>query len=155
LDVTARAPADLTLDLVVEIFEPDALTLLDRVSLNDASEPDPGDATRVHARLRAAARGEASTVYYVRVTAAEGRAELDPALGGYSLDVTLLADPDPQEAGGGNDLPEDATALPVDTVLSGSLATRADQDLFVLTPPGAPSATNPQVLFVEVSFDAT
>jgi hypothetical protein len=155
LDVRASAVADNGMELVVEVIDPDAITLLDRVSVTENSEPDPNDAARVTERLRAAARGEASTVYYVKVTEADGRAELDPAVGAYTLNVTLVADPDPQEVGGGNDTAATATVLAPDTATNGVVATRADQDIFVLTPPGNSSPQNPGVLIVDVAFDAT
>jgi hypothetical protein len=144
LDLQFRAPADIGLDLRVEIVAPDGLTTIDA---QNALATDDGFAVT----SRRAVTGEPGTTYFVHVYEQNGNANADTTTGTYELVVTVTPDPDVNEQNGGNDLVADATPLAPDTPITATLASAGDQDLYrVEVPPSSPG--NPRVLVVDLAF---
>lgn len=146
VDVTARAPVDIGVDLVVQLIGPDAFTVIgSRALVEEGGERG--------ARLRTGVSGAPGDVFYLRVFDESGaKAQIDEALGTYELAVEVIADPDAQEVGGRNDTI--ATATPAGTLpatFTGAIASTADQDIFQVNPPGNTSASNPRVLVVTLT----
>jgi hypothetical protein len=149
IDVTLTTPADFALALTATVIEPDGLTVVDTQPLAPAAE---GATTRL-ARLRVPGIGTTGTRHFVRIVEDTGAAsESDPALGTYELLVDVIADPDAQELGGRNDLPERATLVSGDQSFTGTVATLGDQDYFRVDPPVGTTSQNPRVLIAEVTF---
>lgn len=146
VDVRARAPEGINVDLVVELVGPDRFTVLGSRAL----AVDGGER---RARLRTGVAGTSGDVFYLRVFDQSGtKAQIDEALGTYELTIDVLADPDPQEAGGRNDTIETATlASTLPATFTGSIASFGDQDFFRVNPPGSTSVDNPRVLIVKLT----
>jgi hypothetical protein len=149
LDVTATAPQDMGVDLMLEAIGSDGVSLLQGVRLAD-------DGTQLTGRVRVGVAGSPGAQYYVRLYGESGNlANLDPATGTYSVTIDVSADPDAQEAGGRNDTSETATVVSnpgTPSTFTGSLSAANDQDFFRI-PPVTASPGNPSVLVVTVTAD--
>jgi hypothetical protein len=149
IDLTLSAPSDFALPLTVTVFEPNGLTVVDTQQLPPAAT---GATTRV-ARVRVPALGTTGTRYFIRVVEQSGTAsESDPAKGTYQLLVDVIADPDPQEAGGRNDSPERATLVVGNASFNATIATLGDQDYYRVDAPLGTSSSNPRVVIAELTF---
>ncbi len=155
IDVTIDVPAGSGVQHVATLLLPDALTVLQTAPL----AADPADATKETVRLRKAASTDPAGPYLLLVQAggdtAATDAQLDPALGQYTVNVSVLADPDANEGAGGNESVDTATTVTSGQTVTASLASFADQDVYRVTPPGGTSRNTPQVLVVTVTFDGT
>jgi hypothetical protein len=146
VDVTVDGNADSGVDPIVTIVGSDGASELLGAPLV-APQPSTG---RVGARLRSRAPGGQRV--YVVVKDDDGEdSQLDAALGGYTLTVAVLANPDGNEGASGNDDEATATAATSGVTLNAALATQADQDVYKIGSGGA-SRNAPKVLVVDVEW---
>lgn len=142
VDVTVTAPAGGSVTHLVSLVAADGLTDL-------AAAPLTAGAVAGTLSTRLRVRAESNAVTYLRVRDDDGAdADLDPAVGAYTVSITVLANPDANETEAGNDEPETATGVSSGAVITGSLATTADQDLFRIAGGGNTSVANPKVVIV-------
>jgi len=140
LDLQAqdRTPVDLRYD----VFMPDGVTPVNAGQVEDGQH----QVAALHDVLAL----EAAGTYYVRVTDAYSD-DADIEIG-YTLSVSVRDNPDSRDRGPSNDSWQDATVLQSgQTINDGYLATRADEDWYVITSPGT-SDTNPALIEVEIEF---
>lgn len=152
IDVVITAPADSGVEHVATLMLDDALTILQNEELL------PGDVPgQVTAHLRQRVTGVAGTPFLLRIEDGgddgDEDSNIDPALAGYSIVLTVLADPDVNEGAAGNDSIDTATPVTDGATLNGALASFDDADVYRITPPAGTSRTNPGVLVVTVTFD--
>jgi hypothetical protein len=145
-DVVVTANADSAVEHEALLVGPDGTSQLIGGLLDDDSVA--GSLSR---RLRVRVEGGARSYLVVRDSSGIN-ADLG-ADASYSLEVTVLGNPDGNEGATGNDTAETATSVVTGTSLTAVLATTGDQDAYRIRGPGSVSASNPSVLIVEV--DAT
>jgi hypothetical protein len=151
VDVTVNAPADSGIEHIATFFADDGFTVLQTVPLVDDGT---GTAT---ARLRKPASASVESTILLQIVDGGNDGSLDASLDvadAYTLDVAVLADPDPNEGADGNESIADATTITSGAQLNASLATFADQDNYRIAS-GTATANAPQVLVVEITFDGT
>ncbi|MCC7071943.1 MAG: hypothetical protein IT383_11510 [Deltaproteobacteria bacterium] len=166
VDVQLTAPAESGIEYEITLFAADRITELQATSFAEGAT-----AGTLEARVRKSttvnfsaetiselnAQGLPLDRFYLRIkdggTDGDTDATLDTALGQYTLDVTVLADPDSHESGTANETTATAVAMTSGATLDASLAAFADTDLYRVNP----SATvgDPDVLIVELQFDGT
>jgi hypothetical protein len=146
VDVTVDANADSGVDHVVMLVADDGATEL----LGSPLSPPQPATGRVAARLRSRAPGGQRV--YVVVKDDDGEdSQLDATLGGYTLAVTVVENPDENEGPAGNDDAATATATTSGATVSAVLSTQGDQDVYRIATAGA-SPDAPKVLLVDVEW---
>jgi hypothetical protein len=154
IDLVITAPADSGIEHVATLLLNDELTVLQNEELS------PGDVDgEVTAHIRQRVSGVAGTPFLLRIEDGgddgDEDSNIDPALAGYTIELTILADPDVNEGALGNDSVDNATTVTDGATLEGALATFNDQDVYRITPPAGTTRANPGVLVVTVTFDGT
>ncbi len=166
VDVQLTAPADSGIEYEVTLFAADRITELQATSFTDGAT-----AGTLESRVRKSttvnfdadtiaeltAQGLPLNRFYLSVkdggTDGDTDATLDTALGLYTVSVTVLADPDANEAGTANETAATAVVMTSGATRDASLATFADTDLYRVN--ASATAGDPDVLVVELQFDGT
>ena len=147
VDVTISAPKDSGVNHTASLIAADGLTELLAAPLAGASAD-----TVVTARLRSRAVGGVKTYLVVR-DGENAASQLDPAKGTYTVTLTVLGNPDPNEGADSNDDAEHATDLTSGAQLTAGIATTADQDFFKIAGGAGTSISNPKVLILTIETD--
>lgn len=154
IDIVITAPDDSGIEHVATLLRDDALTILQDEEFVSTDVPGV-----VGAHIRQRVTGVAGTPFLLRIEDGgddgDSDSNIDPLLAGYTIELTILADPDSNEGPPGNDSIDSATVVADGASLNASLATFNDQDFYRITPPGGTSKANPGVLVVTITFDGT
>ncbi|MBW1810828.1 MAG: hypothetical protein JRJ87_21735 [Deltaproteobacteria bacterium] len=132
-------------DLRYEVFMPDQTTPI------NGGQDDDGmrNTTALHDIL---ALGEAGTYYILITDVMHDDSDLDV---GYTLTVSTQNNPDPRDRTGSNDTWDTATPITSgSTVSDGYIATRGDDDWYVITSPGTTDA-NPALIEIDIVVPST
>ena len=166
VDVELTAPAESAIEYEIKLFAADRLTELQTTSFAAGAT-----AGTLEARVRKsttvnfsaetladlAALGLPVNRFYLSIKDSgddgDADATLDTALGLYTLNVTVLPDPDSHEGGAANEVPANAVSVSTGTTLDGALAAFADNDFYRLN--ASASTADPDVMIVEVNFEGT
>jgi hypothetical protein len=158
IDVAITVPINSGIEHQATLFAPDGITVLQTTPFTRDDSVTP--ATQEIVRIRKAASHSDAGPFLLLVQDRSGGAgdtdqdaQLDPALAQYTLTLTLIADPDPNEGAAGNDTIATATTVTSGASLAASLPAFADQDIYRITPPGGTTANTPKVLVVTITFD--
>ncbi len=142
LELTNSAKTEV--DLRYEVFMPDGST---RINAGEDTDGMNGDNTYLHDSL---ALAEAGT-YYIKISDINGDdADLDL---GYSLSVSTRNNPDARDSSGtGNEEWAQATPITSGSTITGAyLATRGDDDWYVIESPGVDDV-HPALLEIDLVF---
>lgn len=166
VDVELSAPADSGIEYDIRLYAADRITELQATTFTESATPGTLE-SRV--RKSTTVNFDAATLadlqalglplnrFYLAIkdggTDGDTDATLDTALGLYTLNVTVLPDPDSHEDGTANEIPANAVAAASGNTLDASLASFSDNDFYRVN--AAASGADPDVLIVEVAFDGT
>ena len=144
VDAVVTANADSTVKHEAILIAADATSTIEGGPLDDTSV-----AGSISRRLRARVVGGSRAYLVVRDTE-RARADLSET-GRYTVSIEVLDNPDANETPAGNDTVATATRVTSGTSLTSSLATKADQDFYRVSP-GTFTKTAPGVLIVSVDI---
>lgn len=148
LNASVTLPSESPLDLVAEIYDASGSQLIATADVVAAA----GAEEQKEASFRVGAAGVPGDSWYLRVRERSGTlVELDPTLGTYTVQASLSDDPDVNEADGRNDTNETGTSVTSGATVTGTIATRGDQDVYRFDP-GAGAAN--RVLRVDLTTAA-
>ncbi|RME22629.1 MAG: hypothetical protein D6806_12675, partial [Deltaproteobacteria bacterium] len=134
-----------TVDLRYEVLMPDGTTPVNSGQVEDGRR----EVAQLHDVLALDSPGW----YYIKITDAYDD-DTDTSVG-YTLTASLQQNPDVRDRGPTNDTWQDATPLTSgQPVTDGYLATRADEDWYVIDSPGV-TDSNPALLEVELEFPSS
>ncbi|HEY4330919.1 MAG TPA: hypothetical protein VGM78_00050 [Ilumatobacteraceae bacterium] len=154
IDLAISVPAGSGVTHLATLLAPDALTVLQTATLT----ADPNDATHEVTRLRKPASDTGAGPFLLQIKAtgsnADTASQVDPAKGQYTINLTLLADPDGNEGTTGNSDIATATNVTSGQTVNAALSTLADRDVYRIDPPGGTTRNAPPVLLVDVTFDS-